>query len=123
MDISTASRSKARSVSVVSTTAFISHPGQFPSSSTRKQANVFPRQGVQAGRAAFFDLAINGVWGGLITGDKVEIDWSECPCGRTTAHLSGDISRFSVEQGGTDKITCTATPEAHEEALDFLTKF
>lgn len=86
-------------------------------------SELLPRQGVHLGRAAFFDLAINGVWGGLITGDKVEIDWSECPCGRTTAHLSEDISRFSVEQGGTDKITCTATPEAHEEAMDFLTRF
>ncbi len=79
------------------------------------------RNGVQVGRAAFFDLAINGAWGGLITGDKVEIDWSECPCGRTTAHISDNITRFGVEQGGTDKITCTATPEAHADALDFLT--
>ena len=86
-------------------------------------SELLPREGVQVGRAAFFDLAINGVWGGLITGDKVEIDWSECPCGRTTAHLSENITRFSVEQGGTDKISCTATPEAHEDALDFLTKF
>ncbi len=86
-------------------------------------SELLPREGVHVGRAAFFDLAINGVWGGLITGDKVEIDWSECPCGRTTAHISEDISRFSVEQGGTDKITCTATPQAHEEALDFLTSF
>ena len=86
-------------------------------------SELLPRKGVQVGRAAFFDLAINGVWGGLITGDKVEIDWSECPCGRTTAHLSEDITRFSVEQGGSDKISCTATPEAHDEALDFLTSF
>jgi hypothetical protein len=84
-------------------------------------SELLPREGVQGGRAAFFDLAINGVWGGLITGDKVEIDWGECPCGRTTAHVSKDITRFSVAQGGTDKITCTATPEAHAEALDFLT--
>jgi hypothetical protein len=86
-------------------------------------SELLPRQGVQVGRAAFFDLAMNGAWGGLITGDKVEIDWSECPCGRTSAHISEDISRFSVEQGGTDKITCTATPEAHADALDFLTAF
>jgi len=86
-------------------------------------SELLPREGAQVGRAAFFDLAINGAWGGLITGDKVEIDWSDCPCGRTTAHISENITRFSVEQGGTDKITCTATPEAHEHALDFLTSF
>lgn len=84
---------------------------------------LLPRDGTQVGRAAFFDLAMNGAWGGLITGDKVEIDWRPCGCGRTTPHLSEDITRFSVEQGGTDKITCTATPEAHDDALSFLTQF
>jgi len=66
---------------------------------------------------------MNGAWGGLITGDSVEIDWSHCPCGRTTAHLSDSITRFSVEQGGSDKISCTATPEAHDDAMNFLTSF
>ena len=86
-------------------------------------SELLPREGRQKGRAAFFDLAMNGAWGGLITGDSVEIDWSECPCGRTTAHLSDSITRFSVEQGGSDKISCTATPEAHDDAMDFLTNF
>jgi len=84
-------------------------------------SELLPRAGIQTGRAAFFDLALNGNWGGLISGDRVEIDWSECPCGRTTAHLSDNVTRFSVEQGGSDKISCTATPEAHADALDFLT--
>jgi len=86
-------------------------------------SELLPREGRQRGRAAFFDVAMNGAWGGLITGDSVEIDWSECPCGRTTAHLSDNITRFSVEQGGSDKISCTATPEAHDDAMDFLTTF
>ena len=86
-------------------------------------SELLPREGRQKGRAAFFDLAMNGAWGGLITGDSVEIDWSDCPCGRTTAHLSDNITRFSVEQGGSDKISCTATPEAHDDAMDFLTNF
>jgi hypothetical protein len=86
-------------------------------------SELLPREGVQTGRAAFFDVALNGIWGGLITGDKVEIDWSECPCGRSTAHLADNVTRFSVEQGGSDKISCTATPDAHNDALDFLTSF
>jgi len=86
-------------------------------------SELLPREGVQTGRAAFFDLALNGNWGGIITGDKVEIDWGECPCGRTTAHLSDSVTRFSLEQGGSDKISCTATPEAHSDAMDFLTSF
>jgi hypothetical protein len=82
-----------------------------------------PRSGVQVGRAAFFDVAINGIWGGIISGDKVEIDWSECPCGRTSTHISDKIVNISEEKGGSDKITCAATPQAHAEALDFLTSF
>lgn len=82
-----------------------------------------PRRGVQAGRAAFFDVAINGIWGGIISGDKVEIDWDECRCGRTSPHISGNIVNIAEEKGGSDKITCAATPEAHAEALDFLTTF
>lgn len=80
-----------------------------------------PRQGVQNGRAAFFDVAVNGVWGGILTGDKVEIDWNECTCGRTTAHIADNIVRLGEGEGGTDKITCAATSQAHAEALDFLT--
>ena len=98
-------------------------PWQIPLILDPETSELLPREGVQVGRAAFFDLAMNGAWGGLITGDKVEIDWSDCACGRSSVHISEDISRFSVAQGGTDKITCTATPEAHAEAMDFLTTF
>jgi hypothetical protein len=31
------------------------------------------------------------------------------------------ISRVSEIQGGDDKITCAATPQAQAEAMDFLT--
>jgi hypothetical protein len=98
-------------------------PWSIPLILDSQTSELLPREGKQKGRAAFFDLAMNGAWGGLITGDSVEIDWSECPCGRTTAHLSDSITRFSVEQGGSDKISCTATPEAHDDAMDFLTNF
>jgi hypothetical protein len=86
-------------------------------------SELLPREGRHRGRAAFFDVAMNGAWGGLITGDSVEIDWSDCPCGRTTPHLSDSISRLSAADGGSDKISCTATPEAHDDAMDFLTNF
>lgn len=98
-------------------------PWSIPMILDPETSELLPREGRQRGRAAFFDLAMNGAWGGLITGDSVEIDWSDCPCGRTTPHLSDSITRFSVEQGGSDKISCTATPEAHDDAMDFLTSF
>ncbi len=98
-------------------------PWSIPLILDAETSELLPREGRQSGRAAFFDLAMNGAWGGLITGDQVEIDWSDCPCGRTTAHLSDNITRFGMEQGGSDKISCTATPEAHDDAMDFLTTF
>lgn len=79
-----------------------------------------PREGVQVGRAAFFDVAIKGIWGGCISGDKVEIDWDPCPCGRTSPHLTDSITRFSEEQGGVDEITPTATQQAHAALREFL---
>ena len=82
-----------------------------------------PRSGVQTGRAAFFDMTHDGTWGGIITGDKITVDWdTPCPCGRSTVNVTGKIQRFS-EQGGDDKITCAATPTAQAEAMDYLTTF
>lgn len=83
-----------------------------------------PRTGLQKGRAAFFDLSVGGNWGGLISGDEVEIHFSEpCKCGQSTVHILGGIQRYSEKNGGDDKITCAATPQAHSEALEYLTGF
>ena len=79
------------------------------------------RTGVVTGRAAFFELSAETRWGGFITGDEITMDWSaECPCGRTSAHIIGEIRRFSDAKGGDDKISCAATEGAHREAMDFL---
>jgi hypothetical protein len=83
--------------------------------------NPLPRTGVQTGRAAFFDLLPTSHWGGFISGDEVTIHWDEpCACGRTTTYYDMNIERYSEKRGGDDKITCAATADAHEEALDFL---
>jgi hypothetical protein len=82
---------------------------------------LLPRNGVQTGRFAFFDLATNSHWGGLMTGDEIELDFDgRCECGATTQHFSSHISRLSDKRGGDDKISCTATPQAYEEAMEFL---
>src|SRR3546814_7362425 len=47
--------------------------------------------GEYEGRAAFFDLSIDGRWGGVISGDRISIDFSPCPCGhkgRSEEHTS-----------------------------------
>jgi hypothetical protein len=79
-----------------------------------------PRDGVQTGRASFFDVSQDGAWGGIVSGDRVTVDFTPCPCGRKTLHLDKTIQRFSELQGGDDKITCAATPGAQDEALGFL---
>ena len=38
--------------------------------------------GVVAGRFAFLDVSLEGRWGGLISGDRVFVDFSPCDCGR-----------------------------------------
>ena len=83
-----------------------------------------PRKGVQEGRAAFFDMTADSCWGGLITGDMVKIDWdTPCECGRTSYALEKQINRVAEIQGGDDKISCAATPQAQADAMDFLTGF
>ena len=80
-----------------------------------------PRSGVQTGRAALYDLQSETYWGGFVSGDEVSVDWDTCACGRNTPHIGANIGRYSELRGGNDKISCAASPEAHESALNFLT--
>jgi hypothetical protein len=83
-----------------------------------------PRSGTQTGRASFFDISHDGTWGGVVTGDKVTAHWdADCPCGRASVYLEGNVQRFSEISGGDDKITCAATSSAQNEALDYLNAF
>ncbi|CAN7427290.1 hypothetical protein LJR225_002774 [Phenylobacterium sp. LjRoot225] len=79
-----------------------------------------PREGVQTGRAAFFDVTHDGTWGGVVTGDQVTAHYDACLCGRRSLSFAKKIQRFSEAAGGDDKITCAATPSAQNKALDFL---
>lgn len=84
-------------------------------------SKVLPRTGVVTGRAAFFDLSANSHWGGFITGDEITVHWDcDCPCGASTVYIEDNITRYSEKRGGDDKISCAATPDAHEEAMKFL---
>lgn len=82
---------------------------------------LLPREGVQTGRSAFYDLQAKTYWGGFVSGDEVTVDWSStCACGQLSPHLSTDISRYSEKRGGDDKISCAAASDAHESALTYL---
>lgn len=80
-----------------------------------------PRERVQTGRMACFDVLPTSYWGGFITGDEVTMHWTACACGRTTPHIERRIERYS-DKHGDDKITCAASDEAHRMALEFLTQ-
>jgi hypothetical protein len=69
-------------------------------------------EGEVEGRAAFFDLSMDARWGGLISGDKVQVDFGKCACGHQGPTIGGEITRFAELPGG-DKITCAGTIDAY----------
>jgi hypothetical protein len=84
---------------------------------------ILPRTGTVTGRFAFYDLLPDTHWGGFISGDEVTMSWDrDCGCGREGPYIQGGIARFSDQRGGDDKISCAASAEAHEEAMDFLSE-
>jgi hypothetical protein len=68
--------------------------------------------GEYEGRAAFFDLSIDGRWGGVISGDKVSIDFSPCACGNKGPSIRDTIVRYADLEGD-DKIGCAGTVDAY----------
>lgn len=63
-------------------------------------------------RAGFFDLALDGRWGGIISGDRVSIDFRTCACGHEGPTIGMDIERYADIEGG-DKISCAGTIDAY----------
>jgi hypothetical protein len=75
------------------------------------------QSGEYEGRAAFFDLSLNGRWGGVISGDKVAIDFSPCACGAKSPSIRDNIARFSDIEGD-DKIGCAGTVDAYVRGIN-----
>lgn len=70
-------------------------------------------EGVIEGRFAFLDLAYEGRWGGLITGDKVNVDFSaRCDCGRAGPTIVDNITRYA-QPGEDDKVSCAGTIDSY----------
>jgi len=64
------------------------------------------------GRAAFFDLSLDGRWGGVISGDKISIDCSPCACGNKGPSIRDNVVRYADLEGD-DKIGCAGTVDAY----------
>jgi hypothetical protein len=69
-------------------------------------------KGETEGRAAFFDLSLDGRWGGVISGDRIAIDFSPCACGNRGPSIRDNIVRYSDIEGD-DKIGCAGTVDAY----------
>jgi hypothetical protein len=75
--------------------------------------NLLPQiDGEYEGRAAFFDLSLDGRWGGVISGDKISIDFSPCACGTRGPSIRDKIVRYADLEGD-DKIGCAGTVDAY----------
>jgi hypothetical protein len=68
------------------------------------------------GRAAFFDLSLDGRWGGVISGDKIRATWAPCACGNRSPSVSDDIQRYADMANG-DKIACSGTIDAYVRGI------
>jgi hypothetical protein len=80
-----------------------------------------PREGRQTGRFACLDLLAQTYWGGIVSGDQVTIEWDrQCPCGRISPQIHDDVTRYSEAVTGDDKVTCSATVDNTDEALNAL---
>lgn len=68
--------------------------------------------GIIEGRMAFLDLTFDGRWGGLISGDKIELDFNDCPCGRKGPTILDTITRYA-QPGEDDHIGCAGTIDSY----------
>jgi hypothetical protein len=68
------------------------------------------------GRAAFVDLSLDGRWNGVITGDKIALDFGPCACGSASPTVRDDIVRYADIEGD-DKIGCAGTVDAYVRGL------
>ncbi|GAA2409581.1 hypothetical protein GCM10010191_17810 [Actinomadura vinacea] len=72
--------------------------------------------GVVEGRFALLDVSLEGRWGGLISGDRVKVNFSACACGRTGPTVLPDVARYG-DLGGDDKINCAATLDSYVRGM------
>ena len=77
-----------------------------------QQESQQPASGEVEGRAAFFDLSLDGRWGGVISGDRIRVTYDPCGCGNRSPSVHEDIQRYADMASG-DKIACSGTIDAY----------
>ncbi|MDB5968037.1 MAG: hypothetical protein JWQ90_487 [Hydrocarboniphaga sp.] len=87
--------------------------GMIPLMLSGEGDQLLPREGRVEGRFGFVDLLFEGRWGGVISGDKLTMDFSEvCPCGRRGPTILEPITRYAPP-GQDDHIGCAGTIDAY----------
>ena len=84
--------------------------------SGEKLLNPADGKGVVEGRFAFFDLMAEGYWGGLISGDKVTVDFSPQADDLKTPMVTS-VARYADLEEGEDKLSCAGTMEAYVRGM------
>jgi hypothetical protein len=80
---------------------------------TRDGTELLPIERTEyEGRGGFFDLSLDGRWGGIISGDKVSIDFGGCACGHRGPTIRDNVVRYA-DVADDDKITCAGTVDAY----------
>jgi hypothetical protein len=63
-----------------------------------------------------FDLAQDGRWGGIVTSDRVRVNFSPCPCGLQSPTVLS-CERYDALGAKDDKLTCAGTMDAYIRGL------
>ena len=75
------------------------------------ELNPEDNEGVVEGRMALFDLLTDARWGGLISGDKVTVDFT--PSDEFSTGLVRSVARYQDLEEGEDKLTCAGTIDSY----------
>jgi hypothetical protein len=67
-------------------------------------------------RAAFFDLSLTSRWGGVISGDRIQLSFEPCECGHASPSIRDNVERFADLEGD-DKIACSGTVDAYVRGM------
>jgi hypothetical protein len=59
---------------------------------------------------------MDGRWGGVISGDHIEVDYSPCKCGNRSPSITDNVYRYADLEGD-DKIGCAGTVDAYVRGL------
>jgi hypothetical protein len=72
--------------------------------------------GLVEGRGGFFDTTLDGRWGGVISGDRLTVDFSPCACGRHSPSVVG-VARYRDLPEGDEKLTCAGQIDTYVRGI------